>query len=77
MTVRTRVKRLEERVEALEVETDKDVKETGYWWEENPSHSPTLSGKIDAIIEYLGIEIDVKQASEPQVKVSKVKKGKK
>lgn len=61
-------KELLDRIEKLEAQINEDIKYTWFF------NIPTLNGKINAIIKYLDINIEVKAPKEPKPATIVVKK---
>lgn len=85
----SKYKQLKKRVEELEAQLEENMVEADIYvpapdWHPfgggfREGHELTIAGKVDAILEHLGIEVDVQQkkCTGPTVKVTKIKKGKK
>lgn len=72
----SKYKRLEKRLEELEKELNENSRFNIFWRiaPETDLHFPTIKGKLDAIIEHLGIKIEVKPSQSAKVVARKIKK---
>jgi hypothetical protein len=72
-----KIEDLEDRVARLEAEINKPVRTINGFWDILPSTVPTLSGKVDAVIEHLGIEVETTPEKRAGTVARVTKKGKK